>query len=120
MTDDDERAIRDIHAIWIQTQQTWELEPSLEHLEPNVIIFAGDGSVFRGRDELVSEWAELQDAAEGDMWRSAEAAWIVYEFHLRGPGFFGEPFDQRGRGTELYRKRGGRWRMAVGHWSWRK
>ena len=126
---DDDAAIRRIHELWIETQQSWDIEPCLEHLEPEIIVFAGDGSVFRGRDHLVAEWALIRDAAEGRWnleisdrteWRSGDSAWIVYEFHLRGPGFFGERFDQRGRGTELYRKRDGRWRMAVGHWSWRK
>jgi ketosteroid isomerase-like protein len=125
---DDEAAIRRIHELWVETQCTWDLQPSLAFLDPDIVVFAGDGSVFRGRETLITEWAELRDAAEGQwrletsdwtLWSSADAAWIVYEFHLRGR-LFDEPFDQRGRGTELYRKRDGEWRMAVGHWSWRK
>ena len=47
------------------------------------------------------------------------------EFHTRNNSLLvgnydSEPFNEQGRGTEVYERRDGEWRMAVGHWSWRQ
>jgi uncharacterized protein (TIGR02246 family) len=122
----DETEVFRLHRMWVDANRRWDLDDFLPHMEEDVLCFAGDGSVLRGREQLVSEWRLLGDIIEGE-WQMettevqlevfTEAAWLVYEFHLRGT-LAGSPFDQRGRATELYRKRDGRWRMAVGHFSW--
>jgi ketosteroid isomerase-like protein len=122
----DETEVFRLHRMWVDANQTWNIDDFVPHMEEDVACFAGDGSVLRGRDHLVREWRTLGEMIEDefDMETSevqlevfSEAAWLVYEFHLRGY-LDKAPFDQRGRATELYRKRDGRWRMAVGHFSW--
>ena len=112
--------------MWVDANRTWVIDDFVPHMEEDVACFAGDGSVLRGRDQLVTEWRNLSEVIQ-DEWHMetsnlqlevfVDSAWLVYEFHLRGV-LDSEPFDQRGRATELYRKRDGRWRMAVGHFSW--
>lgn len=128
--DNDRASIERIHGEWIRANKTW----SLDHFDPDrfvtpdVVCFVGNGSVFRGRDAIIAEWQTLAMAIEDD-WdldvfdRSirivGDAAWVTYEFHLTGV-FDAEPFNERGRGTEIYERRDGEWLMAVGHWSWRQ
>lgn len=122
----DEAEVYRLHRMWVDANCTWNIDDFVPHMEEDVACFAGDGSVLRGREQLVREWRMLGEMIEDEFTMETsevrlevftDAAWLVYEFHLRGV-LDKAPFDQRGRATELYRKRDGRWRMAVGHFSW--
>lgn len=124
----DRREILRIHELWNEINRTWKLNGFEQHLAQDYVCFVGQGSVIRGRDAFEDEWATLSMAVEKD-WELevfdrivqivGDAAWIIYEFSINGL-FDGEPFDERGRATEIYRRDSGRWLMAAGHYSMRQ
>jgi uncharacterized protein (TIGR02246 family) len=126
--DADRAEIMRVHRIWIRANETWEMSGLGESVAPDFVCFIGNGSVVRGRDAIVEEFALLAEGID-EVWKLdiderelrivGDAAWMTYEFHLVGT-FDEEPFNERGRGTEVYERRDGRWLMAVGHWSWRQ
>lgn len=126
--DPDHAEILRLHEQWIRVNETWSVKGLADLVAPDFVCFIGNGSVVRGREAMVEEWASLAaeidttwnlDVYERDVRVVGDAAWITYEFHLVGT-FDSEPFDEQGRGTEVYERRDGVWKMAVGHWSWRQ
>jgi len=124
----DRAEILRIHELWNEINRTWKLNGFEQYLTPDYVCFVGQGIVIRGRDAFEDEWETLSMSVEED-WQlevfdrdvhiRGDAAWLVYEFNLRGI-FDGEPFDERGRGTEIYRRDDGRWLMAHSHFSMRQ
>jgi ketosteroid isomerase-like protein len=126
--DSDRVDILRIHDLWIRLNETWSSSDLSDIVTPDFVCFIGNGSVVRGREAMVDEWAmlaaEIDEAWKLDVFDRelrvvGDAAWITYEFHLVG-NYDSEPFNEQGRGTEVYERRDGEWRMAVGHWSWRQ
>lgn len=124
----DRAEILQLHRHWVRTNETWEMSGFADLVTPDFVCFIGNGSVTRGRDAIIEEFASLAQGID-EVWKLdveelelrvvGDAAWTTYEFHLVGT-FDSEPFNERGRGTEVYERRDGVWLMAVGHWSWRQ
>ena len=122
----DRDEIEQIHERWIRVNETWDGRCLHNLLTADCEIVAGNGMVVRGRDEIAAEWASLAMAVK-DEWKLTltdrggrihrDVAWITYEFHLTGI-FDEEPFNERGRGTEIYERQQNGWLIAAGHWSW--
>jgi uncharacterized protein (TIGR02246 family) len=121
-------AIDEIHERWVRANETWDGSGLRDVMAEDCLVVVGNGMVVRGRDDIIREWETLAMAIESD-WSltvtdrcgriNGDVAWITYEFHLTGV-FDTEPFNERGRGTEIYERRQNRWKIATGHWSWRQ
>jgi uncharacterized protein (TIGR02246 family) len=124
----DEAEIDQIHERWVRANETWDGSGLHDVLAEDCIVVVGNGMVVRGRDEIISEWDTLAMAVESD-WSltvtdrcvriNGDVAWLTYDFHLTGV-FDTEPFNERGRGTEIYERQRTGWVIAAGHWSWRQ
>lgn len=118
-----------LHRLWSDANVTGDMTFFDEHMHGDVVLFSGDGGVHRGLREARSEWAFVQEefgyrgidmtTSDVDVRVHGDGGWVLYEFRLRFE-MSGEDHEIRGRGTELYERRDGRWRMAAGHWSWRQ
>ncbi len=68
-------------------------------------------AILAGQEGEVSELRDERVEVEGDM--------ALVTCQLRYKGDFGNlgTFDTDTRGTEVWRRRGGEWKLAHGHWS---
>jgi ketosteroid isomerase-like protein len=125
----DHDTILRIHEMWNEVNRTWSLEGFEQYLTDDYVCFAGQGDVIRGLETFMLEFETLSESAKGGRWEmdisdrvievAGDAAWVHYEFALRG-WFDSEPFNERGRGTEIYRRTADGWKMALGHFSMRQ
>ena len=126
--DSDRAEILRLHELWNDVNRTWQLNGFERYLADDYVCFAGQGDVIRGLDNFLVEFEALSVLVK-DEWSmgitervievSGDAAWVHYEFALRGR-LDSEMFNDRGRGTEIYRRDGTSWKMALGHFSMRE
>lgn len=117
-----------IHELWNQVNRTWKMDGFEQYLTDDYVCFAGQGDVVRGVEAVTLEFETLGMWAKG-VWEMeifdrvvevhGDGGWVHYEFSLRG-SFDNEDFNERGRGTEIYRRGDRGWQMAVGHFSMRR
>ncbi len=77
---------------------------------------------YTGIDEVVGSLPRMFGRLRGASWVDAhtavhvdgDVAWLNSHILIEAPGMM-EPFV--GRGTEIWLRRGGAWRLAHGHWS---
>ena len=124
----DRAEILRIHELWNDVNRRWRLDGFEQYLTDDYVCFAGQGDVIRGLDTFLVEFEALSVLVK-DEWSMeitdrvievvGDAAWVHYEFALRGK-LDTELFNDRGRGTEIYRRTDHGWQMAVGHFSMRE
>ena len=124
----DRAEILRIHELWNDVNRRWRLDGFEQYLTDDYVCFAGQGDVIRGLDAFLVEFEALSMLVK-DEWSMeitdrvievvGDAAWVHYEFALRGK-LDTELFNDRGRGTEIYRRTDRGWQMAVGHFSMRE
>jgi ketosteroid isomerase-like protein len=121
----DEGAVIAAHRTLIRAFQEGDVETALGLLEPKESLlifhpflenrFDGYEEVREGLTRMLArvteaEWTEVHQALDME----GNVAWLTSQILVKAPGL-DPPFV--GRGTEIWVRRHGKWRLAHGHWS---
>ena len=121
----DEGAVISAHRALIRAFQEGDAEAALGLLEPKESLlifhpylenrFDGYEEVREGLTRMMRrlsdlEWTEVHQALDIE----GNVAWVTYQILVKAPGL---ETAFVGRGTEIWVRRHGQWRLAHGHWS---
>lgn len=121
----DEQAVLEAHRKLIESYQEGSIDGFswLLSSDPDLVIFhPRTHSRFNGKDEvrqgLLEMFGKLQDAewteAHTALSIEGDVAWLTSDVLVESPSL-SEPF--LGRGTEIWVREDGGWRLVHGHWS---
>jgi uncharacterized protein (TIGR02246 family) len=127
----DEARILDLHTQWVAANRTAEAEFLPTVMAPDVLMFNLNGSNYVGLEHLASFWRTARDVVHAKMGdskvvsRGAEVhvvgdlAWVTdeieYSSDFSDMGM--ERVDQSIRGTEVWQRIEGEWRIVHCHFS---
>lgn len=100
--------------------------------DEGAILFNTNGSNYIGVEHWCRLWDFYREHIKGDQRTGGEpplfeghnqrvtvngdSAWVTYRLKMIGR-IYGEPLPEDARGTEIYQKIDGEWKMVHGHWS---